>query len=160
MTQSDDYWEGALWVYHASITNDAMDVATHTYTITVGAGNELEILFGSVLQGDTSNRAVTVEITDGTNRLAVLIGSTVNAGVRAAFPTATPFIAAGPILISAGTRIILGGAMELVVTIGAVAVSQDSALGLVCRIRGAVPTVVEAASAGTPVISIDTEQVF
>ncbi len=154
---SEGYWDGGTWVYHATITNDAMDAADQVYTVVPGRGNEMEILYGSMFNGDTTDRNSTLEIDDGANRLVRFFSRTHTAGSIASFPYAEDDFTAG---VAAGPRFILGGTMRLVATVAAVAVSQDSALGLVCRIRGSIPIVTEAASAGVPVISINTEQTF
>jgi len=137
--------------------NGAGGAGDNGYTVTVGLGSEIEVLYGELFNGDTSNRTAVVDISDGTNRLGTLINGTLNAGARSTFPGANPFAAAGN--PGTPTRIILSGAMVITATVLAVAASQDSALGLVCRIRGPVPTVVEA-GASTPTITINTERVF
>lgn len=157
---SKDYWAGALWVYQATITSDGADAGDHIYTLTVGAGNELEVLYGTILNGDTSARNVRVDIDDGANRLGqLLFAVAANAAAYQSFPVA-PVEAAGGNVSGAGARYIVAGAMRIVATVFAVAVNQDSAFSIVCRIRGGVPTVAETMSAGTPTILINTEQVF
>ncbi len=156
---SEDYWDGALWVYQADITNDAMDIAAQSYTVVPGAGNEMEILYGELFNGDTSSRVADVTIDDGANELGRLLALTANAASRHGFSLLfTQTAAGGP--ASAGPRYIIAGTTRLVANVASVAVSQDTAFGLVCWIRGGVPTVTEAATAGVPVISINTEQVF
>ena len=49
--------------------------------------------------------------------------------------------------------------MQVVANLEAVALSQDSAFAICCRIRGGVPTVAET-GASTPTINVNTEQVF
>ncbi len=155
---SEGYWDGALWVYHADITNDAMDAATQSYEIVPGAGNELEVLYGSLFNGDTTDRQATLRFEDDAdNVLARAWSRTLTAASAGQFPYAEDDFTTG---VAAGGRYILSGTMVLHAEVAAVAVLQDSALGLVCRIRGGVPTVTEAASAGVPVISINTERVF
>ncbi len=154
---SEDYWDGALWVYHADITNDAMDAATQSYTIVPGVGNEMELLYGTVLNGDTSARNALVEISDGANRILRIASFSLGAATNMPLPFKG---ADNADEVGSWTRFILAGTMQLEVSVAAVAVSQDSALGLCARIRGSLPLVTEAASAGTPVISINTEQVL
>ncbi len=159
MGDDAEYWGGATWVYHASITNDAMDAATQTYTIVPGTGNEMEILYGQLFNGDTVARSIVVSIEDNGNELARLIALAAAAASFHSFPASDdPAVASTD--LSAGARLILSGNMALVGLVASVAVSQDSLFGVVARIRGGLPTVTEAASAGTPVISINTEQVF
>ncbi len=155
---SEEYWDGALWVYQADITSDAMDAGDHIYTVVPGAGNELEVLYGSLFNGDTSSRAANIQANDGTNLIKHLGNESLGAG------TFLPIFSVGPSntadTILAMGRLILAGTLQLVAQVSAVAVNQDTAFALVCRIRGAIPTVTEAMSAGTPVVSINREQVF
>lgn len=156
---SEDYWDGGTWVYHASITNDAMDAATQTYTIVPGAGNEMEILYGQIFNGDTVARSIVVSIEDNGNELARLIALAAAAASFHSFPASDdPAVASTD--LSAGSRLIVSGTMQFVGLVASVAVSQDSLFAVVARIRGGLPTVTEGASAGVPVISINTEQVF
>ncbi len=157
--RDDAFWAGSLWVYQADITNGAGGAGDNSYTVTVGVGNELELLYGELFNGDTSARTVTVEIDDGTNRIAQLLNVAADAAKRHGFPINDDISTGGGVVAGGGRRFILAGAMRLIVTIAAVALSQDSALGLVCRIRGGAPTVVEA-GASTPTININTEQTF
>ncbi len=157
---SEDYWDGATWVYQTDITSDAMDAANHTYIIVPGAGNEIEILYGYLFNGDISARAGSVRIDDGGNRLGSLIDDANNlaAGARRYFPVAandSDDKPSGP-----SGRIFLSGTMRVFARVDAVSVTEDSAFSIVCRIRGGIPTVTEGASAGVPVISINKEQVF
>ncbi len=157
---SEDYWDGALWIYQADITNDASDAANHTYTIVPGTGNEMEILYGNIFNGDTVARNTGVRLMDGANTLGWLtqFGSSTGAGIYRMFPAVN--ISDNFPITGGKSRLFMAGTMELEAIVTAVAISQDSAFAVVCRIRGGVPTVTETASAGVPVISINTEQVF
>ncbi len=155
---SRDYWTGANWMYHATVTNGAGGAGNQSYTLTPGTSNELEILYGVIFNGDSAGRVATVEIDTGTagETLAEIVSVTADAGSSHSFPH-SDVAAAGGTHLSAGPRIFLSGGMRLVATVAAVAASEDSAFGLVCRIRGPVPTVVEA-GASTPTIVIDEER--
>lgn len=158
---SEDYWEGALWVYQATITSDGVDAGDQVYTITIGAGSELEILYGTIFNGDTAGRNVRVDIDDGTNRIGQLLFATsANAGASQSFPVGGAVEGSAGNVSGSGARYIVAGTMRIVATVFAVAVNQDSAFAIACRIRGDAPTVVETMSAGTPTIVINTEQVF
>ncbi len=155
---SKEFWSGATWVYQADITNGAGGAGNHVYTIVPGAGNELQILYGRVLNGDTSSRTATAVIDDGTNELTRFMTLALTAGSAQSFPNAEIGSTGGG-SVADGPRFILSGTMRLVVTIAAVAASENTAFGLVCRIVGGVPTVTEA-GASTPTINVNTEQVF
>jgi len=148
-----------IWDYQADITNGAGGAGDNSYTITVPVGAVLEIEYGELFNGDTSNRTAVIEIRgDGGERLATLINGTLNAAARSSFPSANIFAAAGnPLGTSA--RIFVSGGMDIVAAVLAVAASQDTAFGISCRIWGEVPTVVEA-GASTPTINVNLEKVF
>ncbi len=155
---NDEYWSGALWVYQADITNDAMDAATQSYTITPGPGNEMEILPGSaVFNGDTVARTVIIRLLDGDGNVLFTIAN-ISTGAALFLSTFSQISSRNEGMIAG--RLVLSGTMQLFYQVSSVAVSQDSAASVVARIRGGVPTVAEAATAGVPVISINTERVF
>lgn len=159
MSESDGtYWEGATWVYQASIENSAGGASNQSYTLSLPVGSELELLYGELVNTDTSSRNATVELNSGANRLARLLNSIgVSAGFGIGFPVAGSAASGqGP---AAGQRFIMTGPMRLIITLASVAASQGSACGLVCRIRGGVPTVVEAGEASA-VITINIEEVL
>lgn len=152
---SEDYWDGANWVFEADITNDGSNSGNHVYTITVGAGNELEILYGNILNGDTSARTASAVIDDGSTTTAFMESLSLGAGAQAGFPHAN---AAGTIE-TGPTRFIVAGTMRIVVTVASVATSQDTALAIACRIRGGIPTVV-LTSPTDAVEVVNTNRVF
>ncbi len=152
---SEDYWDGGTWVYQADITNDAMDIANQEYSIQPGAGNEMEILYGFIQNEDTSTRTIFIRIDDGAGNFLLNYTISTAAGLRAhIFPTVDNENRPNM------SRYVVSGTMRFIVSVLSVAVSQDSRFGIVCRIRGGAPTVTESASAGVPVININTEQVF
>ncbi len=159
---SEDYWDGALWVFHADIVNDVTNSGPHTYSIVPGAGNEMELLYGTFLNGDTSNRTFQAVIDDGANSLGTFVGDpggiTLNLGESHGFPVAEARLAAGT-GTAAGQRFIIAGTMRLRFILQAVSVNQDSALGFVCRIRGGLPTVT-LTSPTDAAETVNTNQVF
>lgn len=146
--EQGEYWDGALWIYHATITNDGSNSGIHEYDLVPGVGNELEVLYGRLNNGDASNRVVHgyVKDADGGNILASVIGddsgTNLNAARALSFPFAQAEDSSNGQAFAAGVRFFLAGAMSLNLTLAAIAVSQDTSLGLVCRIRGGVPTVI------------------
>ncbi len=153
-----EYWAGATFVYQASVTNGAGGAGIHSYTFTLGAGSEMEVLYGEFFNGDTAGVVLGVTIDDGTNELAELLSVTADAASRHSFPHSDVAAVAGTHL-SAGSRIFLAGGMRLVALSGSVAASQDTAFALVARIRGERPAVAEV-GASTPTITINTETVL
>lgn len=157
---SEDYWDGALWVYHSTITGQAGQGAGDiTWLIVPGGGSEMEILYGEVINGDTAARVANVDIeTDQAGeRLARLVNTSVSAAEWIDFPVTDENASSS--VAQAGPRYIVAGTMRILVTVTTVAQAEDATLGIVCRIRGGVPTVTED-GAGTPVITDLTEQVF
>ncbi len=153
---TENYWEGATWVYHADIVNDGSNSGNHVYTVVPGVGNELEVLFGSVLNGDTASRTVQFSWNTAISGGEVLefYGLSLGAGLRMAlFPSDGQ--ADQPIM----GRHILSGGMSLSISVSAVAVNQDSALGFVGRLRGSIP-MVTLTSPTDAVETVNITQVF
>lgn len=155
---SEDYWAGAVWVYHANITNNGSNSGNHVYAVSPGVGNEMELLYGSIRNLDAAARTANVEIDDGTNIFVSLVTAvSISASARTSFPGASSVASSSP--VAAGSRIILAGGMRLNATLAAVAVSQDSRFGIACRIRGGVPTVTLTSPADAVEV-VDINRVF
>ncbi len=155
---SEDYWDGALWVYHGDITNGGAGAGQQIYVVQPGVGNELEVLYGELFMGDTVSRAITVTIEDALGQeLTRLLSLTANAASFHCFPAADP-PTVGDTQASAGTRFIVAGAMEFRGLATPVAVSQDTAFAVACRIRGGIPSVTEIGQ-DTPTVNINREEV-
>jgi len=154
-------WEGATWAFQGTIANGAGGAGDQTYAVTPGEGNELEVLYGEVLNGDTVARNVSVQVDDGTNIFAFVPwnGLSLGAGSRQGFPQAITGTSAN-LLGAVPTRLIVSGSMRLLVTVAAVAASQDSALGLVARLRGPTLPTVTLAGASTPTLTTNVNRVF
>lgn len=156
----EGYWEGGTWVYQAQITNGAGGGGAVSIVVTPGAGNEMEILYGSLTNGDGTGRSAVIKIRDdGDNDLAHLINVGYSLGAASTiciplFDQATDGAHAG-----SGTRLILSGGMDLIMQLSSVAASQDGVFSLVARIRGDIPTVTETGQS-TPTITINTEKVL
>ena len=153
-----NYWEGRTWVYQSDITNGAGGGGNASVTVVPGAGNELEILYGSIFNGDTTSRGCRGYITDDdSNILTYILNGTIGAGDYLMFPNTLDL--ADNVANTMTTRHILSGTMELVLVVLSLGAADDAAFGLVCRLRGGMPTVTEAGAA-TPTININKEQVF
>ena len=158
MAGNEGYWEGANWVYHTRIANEAGQGASDiTWLIVPGEGNELELLYGDNFNGDTVGRVLfgIIETDTAGERVSTFIaGPTIGPAGHRGFPFADTDNAT-----SAGARIFVAGAQRILITVEAVADGEDAALGLVCRIRGGVPTVTEG-GAGTIVLTEVDERVY
>jgi hypothetical protein len=143
-----------VWYYQADITNGAGGAGAHSYTVTVSSRSRIEVLYGGVLNGDTTSRTVTVVVDDGTEEFTRLVSLSLSTGILEHFPDTRAGI------VGAGARVILGGGMRVVATIVDVAASQDSAFAIACEIQvGSVPTAVEV-GASTPTININREEIL
>ncbi len=118
----------------------------------------MEVLYGEFFNGDTVGVVLTVSLDDGTNEGAEMLSVNADAASRHSFPH-SDVAAVGGTHLSSGSRIFLAGGQQLIALTASVAASQDTAFALTCRIRGAVPTVVEV-GASTPTININTERTF
>ncbi len=154
---SEDHWEGATWVFHADITNDGTNSGDHVYAVVPGGGNEMEILYGRVLNGDTSSRTIIVEIgSDSTPSeiLALMVPTTsITAGSTIPFPTTDEF--SNSSAVQGVSRWLIAGTMALFVQVAAVAINQDTAFSVVGRVRGGVPT----ATLTSPTDAVETVNV-
>lgn len=158
MDVEDMIRDWALWIYQADITNGAGGAGTHTYAFTVPAGGTVQILYGQILNGDTSNRAAVATILDPSSGslYEVIDSATLNAGTRTNFPTAEIFNSAGN--GGAAQKLLLGSNMIFQVQVVDVAASENTALGLAMKIWGPVPSAAET-GASTPTINVNTELV-
>lgn len=151
--------DGRMWVYHVTIENDSDGSGTITSEIVPGAGSEMEVLYGSITNGDVAGRPGRVEIEDDDdNLIARILTETVGAAGVISFPGAdAPAANSG---VSAGAPILVVGDMVFIMRMESVAVSQDVTFAVVARIRGGPPTATETAQGTTPVITINTEKTF
>ncbi len=134
---SEEYWDGALWVYHADITRDGSTSGTDTIDIVPGAGNEMEVLYGMISHDDGTGRQVRAAIS--TDNVAERITYLANGVVTSSFMDFPQEGASGN--ESGPSRKVVAGPMTLRLTIESLAVGKKAIYAVVCRIRGAVPTV-------------------
>lgn len=162
-----DTWPaGALWVFQGTVGEDAT-AGTHvcTLTVTPGAGNEMQVLYGYLTVGATATaQVVTARIDDGTNDVGFpgpIAFSGTTSGAVYSFPmsltpsatTNNPFMAANPSILVSGTM-----RLRLMVSTAAVSVTQTFAV--VCRIKGAMPTATLNDTIGTSTNTVNTNRVF
>ena len=149
---------GATYVFQGTIVNGGVTSGDHTYTIATQAGSELMIMYGDVLNGDAAGRAGRVDVDDGTNILAKILGNaqTIGAGARRGFPVS------GTVGDNQAPSPLIGfvsGGMRVIAVVSGIAVSEDTAFALVARIRGREPTVTVAGPAGSTATT-NTNRVF
>lgn len=138
--------EWATWVLIIRHESDA--TANLTIAVSPGEGNELEVLYGRVLNSGAAGRTMSVFIDDGSTQIGELLPSASQGnGTVRNFPTIID-VADGNI-ICAGARLFLGGPMRLVASATSMLTTEEMRLTLVCRVRGSEPTVTTAESAGT-----------
>lgn len=155
---SKEYWSGGTWIYHVQITNGAGGSGTVSVTVVPGDGNEFDVLYGGIINGDSTNRTLRAEILDesGGNTLGRLARLSAGAGTALSFPATDE--QANDNSSGAGARYTVSGSMAFLMTGAAIAASQDLTFGVACRIRGGIPTATEVGQS-TPTITVNTEVV-
>ena len=158
---SEDYWDGAVWVYSSTIANDSDGSGALTWNVVPGAGNEMELLYGTLNNLDTSSRSGNIHIQTPATAfiLQVLIprGFSIGASDWVSFPSIDEVATDG-----AGNpgRMIISGTMALAAELLSVAASQDGVLTLAARIRGGVPTVTNSGQGTSPTITVNHDLVL
>jgi len=158
---------GATWVCQGTVLEDAT-AGTHvcTLTVTPGTGNEMQVLYGRVLEGNSAT-AQTCDVyveDDSANRLTTLVLGSADTSANTAhvFPVASTTIlaVASQQQTAGGVGLIVSGTMNLILKVTTTAVSITQTFAVACRIRGAAPTATLADTVGTPTLTINTNRVF
>lgn len=146
------------FTFQGTAVNGAGGAGDQSLTVTTVAGGRFEVLSFDVLNGDTSNRTATAVIDDGAgNRITAFLNGTINAGVEQSHPTAAG-TAATATVAAAGTRMIVAGALNrFVITVAAVAASENSAFAISLKVWGPAPTCT-LAGASTPTLTTNTSR--
>lgn len=122
----------------------------------------MQVLYGTLLNLDTVSRNGNVRIADGSgNVIGALLGGVLDS-VAISANDSVPIPGAAATSTTGQPqqgRFIVGGSLEILATLASVADGQESDFSLVTRIRGRVPTVVEAGG-GTPTVTINLETVL
>lgn len=145
---SKDYWSGATWVYHATVTNDGATSGNHVYVVSPGVGQEMEVLYGRLFNGDGSARTAFANTRNAGGDVLTTYLATISLGVQGHYPfpqideSTTGGSSLGP------TRKILSGTMDITFNVNSIAINQDTAFSIVARIRGGLPTVTITSPAG------------
>lgn len=151
-----DYWDGALWVFQGTVLTDGSNSGTASLRVDPGVGNEFEVLYGHIRHSDASSRSVQVIVRDASdNEVAFLLNTSGTANVFG-FPQSGSGAGIGS---AGGSRYIVAGTMDLFLSVGSMSVSDTATFGVVCRIRGGVPTAALAGPTGST-DTINTDRVF
>ena len=130
----------ALFHYRSTIVNAVGASGAHDHSIVPGRGNMMRFLYGTLLNGDTAGRALTVQLlTTGNFILTNLLGAvTVAAGARRNFPTDEVSADGGGV---GSTPLYVAGDDQFFVRLAAVAVSENSEFAFVALMSAGEPTV-------------------
>lgn len=140
-TEQGRYWDGALWIYQADITNDGINSGNHIYELIPGDGNELQILYGAIFNGDGVARNAQLDILSGSGGETIfemMENPAIAASGYETFPKNSTVTESNA---PTGGRVIIAGNMGFKAQLASVATSNDSAFSIGCRIRGGVPSV-------------------
>lgn len=142
--------EGQTLAYQVEITNDGDGSGNISVTVDPSGGDEFELLYAVLFNGDTVDRTGLVLIREGESGTNLALGQplepvTVTAATRKRIP-------------DSNRRYMVSGSMDLLVQLQAVAASQNARIGLVLRIFGRPPTIAEVGQGTTPTITINTER--
>lgn len=151
----DPYKDGAIFIFIGKVTNGAGGAGTQSATFVPAAGSRFEIIEAEVINSDTVARLVTISVDDGTNTLwEPVAGGSANAGAVTRLPiVGSAFAAAGN--AADQPRITVADGMRFVMSVAAVAASQDTDYRAILRVWGAAPTVT-LAGASTPTLTVTT----
>ena len=148
-----------LYVFQGTVVNGAGGAGAQTYTVVPGEGHFLEIIDGMILNGDSAGRTVTATIDTGTSNEniggPIADAETLGGGTRMGLFSGVADVN-NP---RPSGRLIVAGPERLVITIAAVAASQDSAFGFHAWLHGNEPTIT-LAGASTPTTTTNEARVF
>lgn len=151
---SEEYWEGALFIYQSDIVNGAGGGGNISVVISPGVGNEMEVLMAEILNGDSSSRVLAGRTrNEDADKLRSIFSVNTAAGGNQAWPHGRTDQIGGP------GKLILSGDMDLFLLAESVAASQNASFSMEARLRGGVPTITESGNS-TPTITINSERVL
>jgi hypothetical protein len=148
-----DHKKWAVWEYRAAIVNNGTNSGSHSYVISVKGGVMAVLLGGTILNGDTSGRNVTIHLrnTDNNPVRILLPGTSVAANGRREFPTTQT--SADNSVASIPPDIIIAGTMDMLFQIASLAINENSELSVYFMINGKPPTV----ALTSPTDAVETE---
>ncbi len=151
---SEDYWDGAIFVFEGTVLTDGSNAGTASLTITPGDGNEFEVLYGFIEHTDAASRFVLAAIRDdGARELARLISNSFANSIQMFPQDGAGGTEVGP------ARLIVAGIMDLRLEVQSMSVNDTATFVAVLRIRGGVPTTTLAGPTGSTDTK-NTDKVF
>lgn len=158
---TEQYWDGELFAYQATIINGAGGGGNISTTLVPGDGQEFELYWGTVSHNDATASDIDVQIRDDSANVlvnlydvdAVTQNSLCQFPAEAGAPSTSGNTSPQP------TRFVISGTMDLFITALAIDLSEGTTTSIVGRVRGNPPTITEAGNS-TPAITINTERVY
>ena len=164
--QSASWPGGRTYVFRGTVGEDAT-AGTHvsSLTITPGAGNEIQMLYGRIQNGNTAtSQTMAAYVDDGTSQLTIYLSmADTSALVQRSFPTITALttnVNAYAQLAPYTPGFVVSGTMRVVLQVTTTAVSVTQAFTIVLRVFGDSPTFTLADTVGTPTLTTDTSGFF
>lgn len=132
----DGYWEGALYLFHSKVETDGSNSGNISWDISPGTGNEFEVLYGFIDNGDAlAARIARVRIlSDSDDTILQIMSESLGAQVRKEWPNKDNEFEPGL------GRLFVGGNMSLFGIVQAVGVNQVATFACALRIRGRKPS--------------------
>ena len=140
---SEDYWEGGTYVIQGTVETDGATAGEASLTVTPGAGNEFEVLYGMVGHDDATTRTTQSLIRDDGDRGLMFYNTEGFANTEHEIPNNR-----GSRIVGKPTRGFVSGAMDVFSRVAAMGVNQKATFALVLRLRGGIPTVAFAGPSG------------
>lgn len=167
--QRQDFW--ATYVFQGTVAEDAT-AGTHVCKLTLvpGAGNALMVLGATIAVGATATaQTAFADVQDGSgNVLQYLLDPNGQSGTVSGLVYAIPnSLSNASELVAANggaqtyVPTIVSGTMQLVLQVNTAAVSVTQTFSVVCRLKGTdLPTATLADTVGSPVLTVNTNQLF
>lgn len=152
---------GKMFTYFVDMMNDGSNAGAHSVTYIAGEANRFQVMMGHTQNDDSASRVLSVLFRHavGSGDMEFLVvGIGVGADQHMNWPLVNATVAAGEPGNVAERAVLTGAALNILSTLAAVAVSQDSRHSMRARFWGGAPTVTEAAPSGAT-ITIDAERI-
>lgn len=157
---SEGYWDGATFVYRATVINGGGGGGDTSVTLEPGTGNEFDLTAGTIAHNDATASTINALIRDEDDNTQVPLIALASVAQNSLLNF--PHVGAVPATGGNGPgqrRYIISGTMDLFVNAVAMDASEGSTHTLFGRIRGSVPAMTESGNS-TPTITITTERTY